>query len=60
MIAEKDVKDGLSAYYAARYSDAAYGNFCFDTNVYNITECEAESIPEDIESYYAVVVDMHN
>ena len=52
--------DTLSAYYAKKYADAKYENFCFDTNVFNIDTYEAEKIPEDIENYYVVVVDMHN
>jgi gas vesicle protein len=33
--------------------------FCFDCNVYNV-ETGDYSIPENIEEYYAVMVDMHN
>lgn len=57
---EKEGKGTLSAYYAKKYANMKYENFCFDTNVFNIDEYEAEKIPEDIENYYVVVVDMHN
>lgn len=49
-----------SPYYAWRYKDFAYWNFCFDTNVYDITEDVSEKIPTDINWYYCVVVDIHN
>lgn len=50
----------MSAYYAKRYAEAAYGDFCFDTSVYDATTGEAETIPENIEEYWAVMIDMHN
>lgn len=50
----------MSAYYAWKYRDAKYWNFCFESNVYNIEESEAEKIPEDITWYRAVMIDMHN
>ena len=49
-----------TAYYAGLYRNAAYEEFCFETNVFNITTEEAEVIPEDVKGYYAVMVDMHN
>ena len=49
-----------SAYYAGLYKDAVYENFCFKSNVYNSSTYESETIPEDIENYYAVIIDMHN
>lgn len=50
----------MTGYYAGMYRDANYGNFCFETGVYNITTCEAEAIPEDTSDYWAIVVDLHN
>ncbi len=50
----------MSAYYAGLYKDVVYNNFCFESNVYNCTKEEGESIPENIEEYWAVMVDMHN
>lgn len=61
--ARSDAKEGkydMSGYYAGLYKDAQYQNFCFKTNVYNISTDEAETIPEDIEEYYAVMLDIHN
>jgi len=34
-------------------------DFCFDCNVYN-TENYDYSVPEDLEGWFAVIVDMHN
>lgn len=50
----------MSAYHAKNYANAVYNNFCFDSCVYDITEDQGESIPENIEGYWAVMVDMHN
>lgn len=33
--------------------------FCFDCNVYNLEDYDY-SIPEDVEGFFAVMVDMHN
>lgn len=33
--------------------------FCFDCNIFNLETCNY-SIPEDIENYYAVMIDIHN
>lgn len=53
-------KGSMSAYYAGLYKDAAYQNFSFESNVYDVDTDAAETIPEDITGYYAVMVDMHN
>lgn len=53
-------RSDMSWYYAKKYSEAHYWEFCFDTNVYNIDTDEAESLPENMEWYRAVMVDMHN
>lgn len=50
----------MAGYYAGKYKDACYGNFCFESNVYNISTQEAEEVPEAIENFYAVMIDIHN
>lgn len=50
----------MSGYYAGLYRDLDYGNFSFDCNVFDTDNHEAESIPEEIEGWWAVMVDMHN
>lgn len=50
----------MTAYLAGQYKDVCYGNFCFDSNVFNATTYDAEQIPSNINDYYAVMVDMHN
>ena len=50
----------MSGYYAGIYRDLAYGNFSFECNVFNIDDYDSESIPEDIEGWWAIMVDMHN
>jgi hypothetical protein len=61
---EKDKKEKSTwsrvGYLSDQLSDLASGNFCFDSNVYNADTDEAETIPEDVTGYYAVMVDMHN
>lgn len=56
----KEGEYDMSGYYAKQYSDIIGGYFSFETNVYNISTGEAELLPEDIDNYYAVMVDMHN
>jgi hypothetical protein len=52
----------MSGYWAGIYKDAQYNNFCFDSNVFNADTYEAETIPkeEEINDYWAVMVDMHS
>lgn len=50
----------MSGYYAELYKDSLYGNFSFDSNVYNIDDYEAERLPDNINGWWAVMVDMHN
>lgn len=50
----------MSAYHANQYKNAVYNNFCFDSSVYDITESVGEKIPDNIDGYWAVMVDMHN
>jgi hypothetical protein len=56
----KEGKYSMVGYYAGIYKDLDYGNFSFETNVYNIDENEPEKIPKDIEGWWAIMVDMHN
>lgn len=60
MIEYKKLEDDMSAHYAWLYKNAKYGNFSFDSNVYDVSNYEAEKLPDDIEWYRAVMVDMHN
>lgn len=60
LIESREKKDTMDAYYAGLYKDASYGNFCFESNVYNVTEELAEEIPDDVTGYWAVMVDMHH
>jgi hypothetical protein len=50
----------LDGYYADRYANLDYRRFCFDSNVYDITEQIGEQIPDNIEDYWAVMIDLHN
>lgn len=61
--AKKDVEYGkydMSGYYAGVYRDLNYGNFSFECNVFDTDNFESETIPEEIEGWWAVMVDMHN
>lgn len=49
----------MSAYYAKRYAECQYDDFCFESSVYDI-EKGTNTPPEDLTGYYCVVVDMHN
>lgn len=49
-------KDG---YHARQYAHLKDMDFYHNSNVFNIETGEAEEIPEDIEDYYAVIVDIH-
>lgn len=64
MLAAKSEKSGhdMSAYYAKRYAEAVYDEFCFDSNVYDIdnqTNNPEDAIKEAGE-YFVVMIDMHN
>lgn len=64
MLAAKSEKGGhdMSAYYAKRYAEAVYDEFCFDSNVYDIdnqTNNPEDAIKEAGE-YFVVMIDMHN
>lgn len=52
----------MSAYYAKRYAEAKYDEFCFDSNVYDIEEYTNDPAHalENADQYFAVMVDMHN
>lgn len=60
LVEAHDKKTSMLGYYAKKLYNLDYGNFCFDTNVYDVTGGEAECIPEDTTGYFAVVVDIHN
>lgn len=52
----------LSAYYANRYAEAVYDEYCFDTNTYDIDN-QTNDVLEALENaneYFAVMVDIHN
>ena len=64
MIEAKSTDKGhdMSAYFANRYAEAKYDEFCFESNVYVIdheTNNPASAI-ENADQYFAVMVDMHN
>jgi hypothetical protein len=52
----------MSAYYANRYAEAKYDEFCFESNVYDIeneTNNPSQAL-EEVDEYFAVMIDMHN
>jgi hypothetical protein len=46
-------------YQVRKLSNLVGDEFCFDSNTYDTTTY-SNDIPEDLEGYYAVIVDMHN
>ena len=54
-----DSYDSMRAYYLHRASDILYQTFSFEANVFN-TESYDFSIPDDVDGWVAVIVDMHN
>jgi hypothetical protein len=52
----------MSAYYANRYAECKYDEFCFESNVYDIDEQtnNPSTALENVDQYFAVMVDMHN
>lgn len=59
---KEDAPHDMSAYYAKRYAEAKYDEFCFECNVYDIdeqTNNPAHAL-ENADQYFAVMVDMHN
>lgn len=50
----------MSAYHAQKYSNDVRDYFNFDSCVYNIDTYEGETIPEEVDKYWAVMIDMHN
>ena len=54
-----DNYDSMRAYYLHRASDILYQAFSFEANVFN-TESYDFSIPDDVDGWVAVIVDMHN
>lgn len=62
-VAKAEAADGkydMTGYYAGIYRDLSYGNFSFECNVFDIDGYDAESIPIDVDGWWAVMVDMHN
>ena len=60
--AKKEEGHDMSSYYAKRYAEMKYDEFCFESNVYD-TELETNDPTQAIENadqYFAVMVDMHN
>jgi hypothetical protein len=55
-------KHDMSAYYAKRYAECKYDEFCFESNVYDIDEYtnDPKDALENADQYFAVMVDMHN
>jgi hypothetical protein len=55
-------KHDMSAYYANRYAECKYDEFCFESNVYDIDEQtnNPSTALENADQYFAVMVDMHN
>lgn len=51
---------GTSGYLAGLYKNLDYGNFSFECNIYDAESQESEYIPDDLENYYAIMLDMHN
>lgn len=64
MIASKkdNTKHDMSAYYANRYAEAVYDEYCFDTNTYDIDNQTNDVLGalENTNEYFAVMVDIHN
>jgi hypothetical protein len=65
LAADADRKNGkydMRGYYAKEFHDWAYDKFSFNSNVYDIDERtnNPEHAFEDVNEYYAVIVDMHN
>jgi hypothetical protein len=61
---EAKKKEGydMSSYYAKRYAEMKYDEFCFDSNVYD-TELQTNDPTQALENaneYFAVMIDMHN
>lgn len=50
----------MSGYHAGVYYDLQRGNFSFECNVFNIEDCESEVIPDNLDGWYAVMLDIHN
>lgn len=69
LLAEKQKEDqegkkpgewGFAGYRGRRWAETRDGQFCFDSNVFDITKEHAEKLPDDLTGYWAVMVDMHN
>ncbi len=49
----------MRGYYMKRAASIMMEEFCFSTNVFNV-EYKDYSIPDDVDGFYAVMIDMHN
>lgn len=61
--AKKLVVEGkydMTTYYAGIYSTIARGCFSSECNVFDIEEEVSETIPENIDGYWAVMIDIHH
>lgn len=60
-IENSNFRNTMSGYYAKCYYNAVYRNLSFEYNIFNIETELAEDLPtEDLDKYYAVIVDFHN
>jgi hypothetical protein len=60
--AKKKEGHDMTPYYAKRYAETKYDEFCFDSNVFD-TELDTNDPTQAIENadqYFAVMIDMHN
>ena len=59
---EDDKGSTMSGYYARRFADCVYDDFCFESNVYDTEQYSNDTgyALANPDNYYAVVVDMHN
>ena len=56
----KGIEKYQSAYYAYVYSLAKLNAFSFASNVYDLDHNVSERVPDDIDDYWAVKVDLHH
>ena len=56
---EGDAKNFMRGYLLKKAGSLLEEDFFFDTNVYNVEDWNY-SIPDDIDGWFAVVIDMHN
>ena len=49
----------MKGYFYKKAGELYHQDFCFDTNVFNTEEYNYQ-VPEEVEGWYAVMVDIHN